>query len=206
MEKARNWVVICYPEHFSSKEEMVKKFEGLFLPTAISPLHPPDEDNSKEHYHIMFCLSGDKSNVSLLGMLDKANLLPTLAGYSRNNVNFHQVQKVGDKSAMLRYFCHLNQPDKIRLNWEDMVFLNGLDGNQALKPTYSQGINYCTEIIEYCRTNKLYYFCDLVDIAIREYPDTWYIYLMEHGAFVKEYLRSTASKIIAIQNISKMNG
>lgn len=139
-------------------------------------------------------------------MLDRFRLLPCFAGYnSKNGINFNQVHKVNDKIAMMRYFCHLDQPDKEKLDWNKMTFLNGLDGNIALKPTYTQGINYCTEIILYCKDNHLYYFCDLVDIALRDYPDTWYMYLMEHGSFVKEYLRSTASKVIAIQNIQKMN-
>lgn len=64
MEKARNWTVIAYPEHFETFNEMRDKIESLHVPTVISPVHGADDDDIKPHYHIMFCFAGDKKQYS----------------------------------------------------------------------------------------------------------------------------------------------
>lgn len=116
-ERFRIFCGVCYPEHTGNQNETAKFLYELFgAGVAVSPLHNRDLKNisccprdfsitrdiavfDKPHYHFILSFSNQKSLAvvrSALGKVGKVEKLKT------------------SKRAMLRYFLHLDNPEKFQ--------------------------------------------------------------------------------------------
>lgn len=194
-EKARSWVFILYPE--TAPLNWANRLETLIVPTAISPLHSPERDEEHEgkpHFHILMSFSSPASAKKVVTMLYSVGLEIGIAGFRPSVPNYSMVQPASNQSSYIRYMCHLDQPDKEKLYWDDMRALNGLDINAVLSPSYSQELEFSNEIIDWCEEENICYFYDLVNYARIHKTDSWFVFLKQNSYFIKEYLRSKASK------------
>lgn len=194
-EKARPWVFIIYPE--SAPIDWVCRLQSLVVPAVVSPLHNGEEGEDlegKPHYHCMLSFSSPASAKKVLSMLYSIGIENGIGGFRADSLNYNMIQPASNQSSYIRYMCHLDQPDKQRLKWSDMIALNGMDIDAVLSPGFSQELDYCNQIIEFCEQNDVYYFYDLVNYARRVAFDTWFVFLKQNSYFIKEYLRSKGSK------------
>lgn len=195
-DKSRNWTFLVYPD--SAPIDFFNRLEKLIVPGVCSPLHFADSDGDdeefKQHYHCMLCFSSPASAKKVLNLLYSSCIEKGIAGYIPTDLNFSMVQPVGNYNSMVRYFCHLDQPDKQKLYWEDMRPFNGLDIDCALVPSFSQELDYSNDIIEFCESAGIYYFYDLVNYARENAFDSWFVFLKTNSYFIKEYLRSKGAK------------
>lgn len=116
-DRFRIFCGVCYPEHTGNQNETAKFLYELFgSGVAVSPLHNRDLQNisccprdfsitrdiavyDKPHYHFILSFNNQKSLAvvrSVLGTLGKVEKLKTT------------------KRAMLRYFLHLDNPEKFQ--------------------------------------------------------------------------------------------
>lgn len=95
-DRKRVWCNIIYPE--SMPENIWDILSGLKIPVAVSPLHNPDEETTKQHYHVVYKFSGKKTSdsVQFIRELTKGTYL----------------QPVNDIRAYVRYLIHLDNPEK----------------------------------------------------------------------------------------------
>lgn len=193
-DKSRNWCFVAYPE--SLPITWFDNLQNSIVPGVVSPLHSSEEEENEEkpHYHVMLSFSSPASAKKVLAIIYSCEIEKGLAGYRDKEPNYSMIQPVGNFSSMVRYFCHLDQPDKEKLKWEDMRSFNGLDIDCVLSPTFSQELDYCNEIIDYCEAAEIYYFYDLINYARENMFDTWFVFLKNNSYFIKEYLRSKSSK------------
>ena len=67
--RGRNFSGVFYPE--SCPPNFLEVIENFKVKCALSPLHTPDDECKKPHYHIVFSFSGNKSIEQVREMMYK---------------------------------------------------------------------------------------------------------------------------------------
>lgn len=112
-KRVRHWAFLVYPE--SALPGWIDELKSQGLQGFISPLHEPDEEGRKPHYHVLLKFKGVKS-------------LEQVKAISASVKGTEYVKPVQSWEGYVRYLCHLDQPEKQQ--WPDtsgVVPLGGLD-------------------------------------------------------------------------------
>ena len=179
-DRTRIWCAVVYPE--SAPENWRDILDDAHIEWAESPLHEFDVNAGtgevkKAHWHIVLAFDGPKSYEQVLALL-----LP---------LNYTIPQRCHSLRGAVRYFCHLDNPEKYQYSVSSIVAHGGFDLSAALSPTSSQRYEYIAEMQEWCRTTFCYEFCDLFEYAAKERRDDWFPLLCDNCAFVMaQFLRS----------------
>ena len=195
------------PDHVP--EDLIDDTQILFdflldlkIESAVSPLHCMDINKGHgykdPHYHVMITLGsgGKKSIKQWFELIDPIRDYVAIAPFDKGNSSFDDCckvwnhdNKVNKMRSLLRYFKHLDNPEKFQYSGEVLSF-GGFDVQNAL---YSQTDLYviCREIKTWIRNNNCYNFADLVDYA-DFYDLEWSNALMNHGiaAHIFQYQKS----------------
>lgn len=176
-KRSREWTFILYPE--SAPEDWETQLRDEHINCVISPLHKndknPDGELKKAHYHILLSFNSVKGFNQVKQITDKYNQpIP---------------QIVSDKSAMVRYFIHLDHPEKYQYSKEDIKTIGQVDLDLYFKKSKSEKTNICKEIISFCKLNHIEEFHELVDYCI-ENNSEWFEYLTTQAWLIREYLFS----------------
>lgn len=147
-KRSNYWISIVYPE--SSPNDWQRRLESLHIQAIISPLHSPDPDpetlyEKKEHYHVMF-------------------MYDSLKSYGQAIEDFEDVFENGftrymliprSKVGQLKYFCHLKNPGKEKLDPADVITFGGVDYLEEISD--EGGALYITlgEITEFIHNNHI---------------------------------------------------
>lgn len=92
-------------------------------------------------------------------------------------------------SAVARYLCHMDDPNKAQYNPADVVEFGGADYLTAIKRTADK-YRVISEMCDWAKANQCYSFNRLVDYA-REENLEWFMALSDNSAiFMREYLKS----------------
>lgn len=178
----RNFATVVYPD--SAPAEWQEALSEAHIPAFISPLHDrdvnPNGEAKKAHYHVMVMFEGKKSIEQVREIFD------TIGGVG--------VEVINTLRGYARYLCHLDNPEKARYEPERVTSLCGADYASCIGlPT--DKYKCISEIIEFCKDNEIFSFCDLMDYCRAERFD-WFRVLCDSGAYVvKEYLKSRKWKI-----------
>lgn len=134
--RARTWTFIGYPE--SMPENWKDILEELGVPWACSPLHdkdinPTTKEIKKAHYHFVLSFEGKKSYEQILEITSRFNgSVP---------------QRANSIRGVVRYFAHLDNPEKAPYNVADIQSGMGFDVGDALKLSASEE-NAIFEVLE----------------------------------------------------------
>lgn len=176
--RASAWSFIVYPE--SAAIDWIDTLNEMHLEFFISPLHDKDTDADgeikKSHFHVMV-------NYQTLKSFDQVKELTDL-------LNQPIPQKVHNTRSLLRYFTHLDNPDKYQYNSAEFQCFGGADIGQALQPTYTEKSSMIYDIIGYIQDNQIKELQDIVDYARTNNSD-WFKLLSESCYFVAQYLKSS---------------
>lgn len=180
--QARYWTILVYPE--SAPENWRSILDDFHVPWVESPLHDrdinPDGEAKKPHWHIMMYFVGKRSYEQ---MLDISNVL-----------NSPMPKPVLDAGGLIRYFVHLDNPEKYQYNLLDIVPHQGLDITKYFLPTETQHLAYLHEMFDFIREQDIQYFSHLVDYALNYKPDTWFVTLTQrYSIFFSKYFSSAAA-------------
>lgn len=179
--RTRNFATIVYPE--SAPDNWKTILEEAMVPAFISPLHDkdvnPDGEIKKAHFHVILAFESVKT-------LEQAqDIIYKIGGVG--------CQPVVSLRGNARYLCHLDNPEKYQYSVDDVLCLCGAD--------YASTINLPTdkykaikEMIEFCRTEKIYLYSDLLDYCAVNRSD-WFRVLCDNGTVViMTYLKSLQFK------------
>lgn len=161
-KRSNYWCCIVYPDN--CPEDWKKRLSSLHVKAIVSPVHSPDPDpeteqEKKRHYHVMFLYDSVKSYLQALE--DFANVFD--AGFTR------YIVRPQTKVGMLKYFCHLSDPDKERLDPADVLCFGGVDYLEEISDDRSTFLtlmdmvdwihnNHCcsfVKFLKYCQYNNL---------------------------------------------------
>ncbi|MCH5197922.1 MAG: replication protein [Oscillospiraceae bacterium] len=187
-ERTRNWLVIVYPE--SAPENWEDVLNELQFKWAHSPLHDrdvnPTGEVKKAHWHCIFFFEGNKSYAQVKEIADMVNGAPPKPCISA----------VGS----IRYFLHLDNPEKAQYSKDGIVTFGGCDLADYLSYSKSQLDLFATEMFNWIEETDCTEFSDLMDYARHNEPDTWYHALL-HGYTIvfNAYFRSKRGKRSAVR-------
>lgn len=176
-ERSRTWAFIVYPD--SAPADWQAKLTELGVPWSCSPLHDkdtnPDGTQKKPHWHIVVSFEGMKS---FSQMTELANILK-----AARPMICHSVK------GAVRYFCHLDNPEKAQYDLSGITSGCGFDVADALKPSTTDLKLRLKRVSSFIRDNCITEFADLVEWSL-ENDDEMFDVCSSQTIFVKSLIAS----------------
>lgn len=170
--RVRQWDVVVYPE--SAPEGWRDILDDLHIEWAESPLHDMDTDANgelkKAHWHVLLSFDGPKTYEQVKEITDALHApIPQRCHSARGTV---------------RYFVHLDNPEKHQYSPSDIIGHGGLDVAELLKPTSSQRYELIAEMMQWCVEHDVLEMEDLLMYAATQRRDDWFPLLCDSCAYV----------------------
>lgn len=176
--RSRAWTFVCYPDSVPERWEDI--INELHIEWACSPLHDkdtnPDGEAKKAHWHILLQFTNVKS-------FDQVNEICQL-------VNAPIPMRCHNTRSLVRYFCHLDNPEKAQYSMSDIRCFGGLDIADLTKPSAAMTYDLIGDMLEWIKKKKIVEFSDLMDFAYKEHPNDWVPVLLTHSNILVRYLNS----------------
>ncbi len=177
--RTRNWTVVVYPE--SAPENWMQILNSFNIQYVVSPLHDSDlngaEEEKKAHWHVLLLLGGVKSFEQVRELVQPLKCpIP---------------QKVHSTKSLVRYFLHLDHPDKHQYKKEDLIAYGGVDISDLLRPSSSERYSLISDMLGFIDDNEITEFSDIVKYARQFEKETWFPLLCDSSSyFVGMYIKS----------------
>lgn len=217
--RGRNWAFLIYQDHLDrigGYDHLRDWLLAQHVPAIVSPCHDQDEydedsisawverhrgkdgrlsdederrkpkvgDKEPAHYHVMLSYKGNKTMAGVLKQL-------------KDGLGVWYVMRVEDKQAMMRYFCHLDQPTKHQYHVEDACTLNGMDRTSLYELSTIDKVGAVVDVCRYIKSERCVYFCDLVDNIIEAQDVATLQVVIEKYGFIDRYQSSYAERVSA---------
>ena len=176
------WSVVFYPESVCA--DWKTRLDNSIVPWALSPLHSPDEEVSKPHYHIVFKYSSLKSLPQVqadFGWL-RAKADGSTAIY---------IMRVESLKGMVRYLVHADQPRKEQFSdGSASIVSHALDISPYFVNSDDEQVRLVAEMCSYIREFNVISFSRFVDLALSYNPE-WVKFLMGRSShIISDYIKS----------------
>lgn len=176
-QRSREWIFILYPE--SAPKNWIERLKAMQTTFIVSPLHDKDVDDNgnpkKAHYHILLSFPSVKSYKQVEGITQDLNQpFPVICH---------------NKSAQIRYFVHIDDPEKYQYERKDIQVYGRVDLDTYFKFTSEDEIDIVDNMLDYCEVNNITEYYQLIDY-VRKNNREWFRYLNKNSYLVKEYLKS----------------
>lgn len=159
--KGRDWAFIVYPE--SAPENWREILDETHMRWIESPLHDrdfnPDGTPKKPHWHVMLSADGPITLKAVEKIIEPLNVPAP--------------QKVGSGRGMIRYFIHLDNPEKYQYSRDEIVAHGGADVESYFELTKTNKISVMKDIITYIYENEIDNYADFLMICIQK-SDEWF--------------------------------
>lgn len=103
-------------------------------------------------------------------------------------------ERMESYTASLRYFAHLDSPDKYQYSPFDIVGIGGVDMSDLLKEDNHQTLVVTREIFDYCESHKVKSYRQLFQIVMRTGSMDWQSNVMGRAPMWRAYLGSGDNK------------
>lgn len=182
-ERTRNWTFVVYPE--SAPENWRELLNELHVPWVESPLHDkdknPDGELKKSHWHVMLMFSSNKSYAQIKEITSQ--------------LRSPNPQKVANAKGMIRYFVHMDNPEKYQYEKNDIVSHGGADIASYLASTTQERYELIKEMMSFVNENGILEMKDLLDYAMNERFEDWFPLLCDNSAYIVDsYIKSNRHK------------
>ena len=159
--RARNWVFILYPD--SAPTNWAELLDGLHVPAVVSPLH--DKDVTHKSFEQVSAITQTLLN----------GTIPQICNNARGQV---------------RYFIHMDNPEKVQYSASDMRSFGGADCSEYLKVTNICRHEMLRKMRKYIRDNNIYSFAQFLDFCDDEHTE-WSDLLDDNSTMViSNYIKS----------------
>lgn len=178
-ERTRNWTFVVYPE--SAPENWREIIDELHVPWVESPLHDkdvnPDGELKKPHWHVMIMFSSNKSYSQIREITSK--------------LRSPNPQKVANAKGMVRYFAHMDNPEKYQYKKSDILAHAGAEIASYLSVTTAERYELINEMMEFVDSQGIIEMKNLLDYARCERFDDWFPLLCDNSAYIlNSYIKS----------------
>lgn len=177
-QRSRNWTFVAYPD--SVPEDWREKLDDEHLQWIESPLHDSDVNADgtpkKPHWHVMVIFSSVKTYAQAKEIADLTNgTVP---------------QVVKDKRAMVRYFVHMDNPEKTQYNVSDLIAHGGADILGDLQSASDRYI-MIAEMMDFVDQGGVTEFFELMQYARTCRKNDWFPLLCDSCSYVMtQYIKS----------------
>lgn len=178
VKKSRGWLTIVYPE--SAPVNWKQALAQVGMQAVISPLHDQDinqgtDERKKPHYHVLLLWDGPTTEKNA------KYVISMICG-----VGCFQCMSV---RGSVRYFCHLDNPDKHKYNVSDLQQIGGIDLQKLLMSESDEDI-MLSDIFEFIDQNGITSFKKFVDYCRVQKLEWFNLIMHKHRENVWKYLRS----------------
>lgn len=183
-DRFRDWAFIVYPDSAPPNWEDVLNEQHLTW--SHSPLHEfdvnPDGEVKKAHWHCLLRFEGVKSYSQVCEMIAPLNgPIPTVCNSVRGAV---------------RYFWHLDNPEKFQYNPNEVYVFGGFDIREACKPSASERYKYIAEMEDWVDETHCIHLKDLRKYARTYRFGDWYAVLCDSASYqMGQYILSNYQKL-----------
>lgn len=163
--RSNKWAFVIYPE--SAPGNFIEILLSYHIQGCISPLHDADLNGDgsekKPHYHVyLYFGSGAKQSESQV-----------YEHFSKPLNGTHCIA-ISSEYGYIRYFIHLDNPDKAQYPVESIICFSGFDISSFFKPSPSMANDIMNEIKEWIIDNEITEFL-YVQIQASKIPDWAYV-------------------------------
>lgn len=195
--RSRNWTVIFYPDDLpegwpsSMDENHVRWIEG--------PLHDKDlnADGSpkKPHVHALLLAENVKTKEQIV------DLLKGIFGESESGsiVGAAIPQIVSDRCAVVRYMAHLDNPEKVQYDVNDIKGHNGADPAEILRYSVTETREMIIAMEEYIEQNGIIELSDFSAAIRYEHPEWHTLLATKMTVYFNAFIRSRRHKTVGYQ-------
>lgn len=173
-ERTKTWTFVIYPE--SAPENWREIIGKEHTPWVESPLHDKDVNADgelkKPHWHVLMMYNSKKSFNQIKRLTDE--------------LNAPNPQPCRNTKGMVRYFAHLDNPEKFQYSKDDIRVYGGADIKQHLTSASEQKNERYDGIREMCKfidEHGIVEFSDLMAYAMDNRAD-WFELLCDNSAYV----------------------
>lgn len=180
-DRRRNWLFIIYPGD-SAPSDWELRLRNLHIQGCVSPLHDkdinePDQEQKKAHRHVMLCFDGPVS-------------WDFVAEIARDQLGGTYPIVCNSMRGAVRYFCHLDNPEKAQYALDQIIPLGGFDVDGALDISGAQLRQVVRQMQEFVVQHNITEFCEFADYCLFNNTE-WHTVLTEKRTlFFDRYIRS----------------
>ena len=180
-DRYRNWLFITYPESLPDNWKQYIE-EVIQVPLYVSPLHDrdqlPDGTFKKPHFHNLITFSGVKTFDQVQELISPLNgTIPI---------------PCNDIGGSLRYFVHLDNPDKFKYEVKDVQCFGGADYLDAIF-TISDDKRMKREIKQFIVDHNILLYSDL-SLYGSMYNQEWENCIDRNSIFWVSFIKSLQYK------------
>jgi len=175
--RTRNYTTVVYPD--SAPENWQNLLDDLHISAFVSPLHDKDVnlggEIKKPHWHVVIMFDSVKT------VKQARNVFDVIGGIG--------CEAIESLRGVVRYLCHLDNPEKVRYRSEDVKCFGGANYISACSLVRDKN-RIIREMMDFCEENKIVSFYCLLKYCKSENQE-WFDSLCDNSTFVvKEYLKS----------------
>lgn len=181
--RTRSFAFVIYPE--SAPDNWRDILDQEHIMWAESPLHCFDVNETgevkKPHWHIALAFDSVKTIDQVKKLCEPFNgTIPIPLNSLR---------------GMIRYFAHLDNPEKYQYPVDQIIGHGGLDVADLLKLSASARYSMVKKMLEYVAENDITEFYQLMDYAMEHRYEDWFPLLCDNSAFiVDKYIKSNRQR------------
>ena len=177
--RTRNWTNVIYPE--SAPENWRDILRQMNIEFVVSPLHDKDingdASEKKPHYHICYMFGGVKTYEQVQEVIKPLNGVAP--------------QKVHNTKALIRYFLHLDNPEKVQYAKSDLFYGGGIDIEKILAVSSSERYDLIAEMMDFIDDSSITEITALLKYARTNRKEDWFPILCDNSAYlIGVYIKS----------------
>ena len=177
--RVRNWIFVLYPD--SAPSDWQERLTQLHVPAVVSPLHDkdlnPDGTSKKPHYHVLLMFDGKKS-------------FDQVKDITQGIFNATIPQDCKNVRGQVRYFLHMDNPEKYQYDISNMRGYSGADFSVYIKATQVCRHEMLRAMRKYIREHSIYSFADFLDYCDENRPE-WSDLLDDNSTMViSQYIKA----------------
>lgn len=186
-DRTRNWTFVVYPTEGNppAPENWRDIIDEEHIQWIESPMHDKDKNADgtpkKPHIHVLVLYEGKKSFEQVKELTDRLNApIP---------------QKCANAKGLVRYFAHMDNPEKVQYSKSGIIAHGGADIAPYLKATSTSRYEQIAEMRQWVVDTGCVEFCDLFDYAATQRPEDWLPLLCDNSAYIMgEYIKSRRNR------------
>ena len=136
-----------------------------------------DGTPKKPHIHVLVMYEGKKSFEQVKELTDRLNApIP---------------QKCANAKGLVRYFAHMDNPEKVQYSKSDIIAHGGADVSAYLKATGMSRYEQIGEMMEFIEQENITEIREILLYAKRERFEDWFPLLCDNSAYIiGEFIKS----------------
>lgn len=174
--RTRNWGFVFYPGD-SAPDNWREIIDSWRVPTGVSPEHTdtnPDETEKKLHRHGVIAFDSVKTREQVLELV--------------RPLGINTVIQLNSLVGYLRYFVHMDNPEKKQYDINDVETFNGLNYRGIIE-TASDKVAALCDIMDFIDEHRITKYSELMRYCRKSRSDWFYILAQGYTLVISEYIK-----------------